>query len=247
MLKKQGELAYVYATVLLAIGTLLCIKADLGMSMIAAPSYCLSHLFGGMVGFAEYVFQGALLLLFCLITRMFRWQFLLSFLTALIYGGVLNLFQLLTVSFVPTQIWLRILLFAVGILVSTLSIAFYLNSYFPLSVYELFVKGITLRFGFKFRSVKTLFDFGCLVTSIVLAIIVFGIVEKSDMSSFGGIVEVIRRGGVYIGTIVSTLVNGILIAFFDRKLKKRMTFEARFEKLRSIMNIEEVIARAAKK
>ncbi|MBQ9468451.1 MAG: hypothetical protein IJU52_05540 [Clostridia bacterium] len=112
-----------------------------------------------------------------------------------------------------------------------LSIAFYLKSYLPLSVYELFVKGVTDRYRLKFHVVKTVFNFSLLLLSIVLSLVVFGIVEKADMSTFGGFPDVIRRGGVYIGTVVTTLVNGELIMLCGKLIGKGMSFEPRFQKL----------------
>lgn len=238
-IKKQGELAYLYATVLLAIGTTLCIKADLGMSMISAPAYCLSHLFEGMMGYAEYVFQGALLVLMCLMIRMVRWQFLLSFLTALIYGGALNLLLSLTRSFQPESLVIRIALYAVGIALTTLAIAFYINSYLPLSVYELFVKALSVRYKWKFEVVKIVFDWSCLFVSLVLALVVFGVIEKEDLSSFGAVLRVAQKGGVYIGTLISTVLNGVLISFFGRLINRFMSFEPKFPRLSTFLGTKE--------
>ena len=236
LLKGQGELAYLYAVVLLAIGTVLCVKADLGMSMIAAPAYCLSALFGGMMGFAEYIFQGALLVLMCICVRRFKWQYLMSFVTALLYGGILNLLQLALASFNPGHLAVRIPLFIGGTVLVGLSVALFFNTYLAPTVYDLFVKVLCARYRFSVSITKTVFDCCMLVISVVLAIFVYGVFGEGDLRSFGGFVGVIRDGGVFIGTLITVCVNGLIISFFDKLLKKYISFETKIPKLYQLLD-----------
>ena len=92
-----SELAYVIGIIVLAFGTALLEKADFGMSMIVAPAYLLHLKISPYIpffsfGVAEYVFQGFLLVLLSIVLRKIKFLFFLSFVTAFIYGNILNLF-----------------------------------------------------------------------------------------------------------------------------------------------------------
>ena len=240
ILKGQGELAYLYAVVLLALGTVLCVKANLGMSMIAVPAYCLSALFGGMMGFAEYIFQGALLILMCLCARQFKWQYLTSFVTALLYGGILNLFQLALSSFNPDHPAICIPLFIGGTLLVGLSVALFFNTYLAPTVYDMFVKVLCVRYKLSVKVTKTVFDCCMLLLSVVLAIFVYGVFGNGDLGSFWGFVGVIRSGGVYIGTVLTVCFNGLIISSFDKLLKKYISFDAKIPKMYALLNYARV-------
>ena len=63
---KSSELLWIFGIVFVALGVSICNKANLGVSMIAAPAFVISEalLFvwnGFSVGVVEYIFQGILL------------------------------------------------------------------------------------------------------------------------------------------------------------------------------------------
>ncbi|WP_308594125.1 DUF6198 family protein [uncultured Gemmiger sp.] len=93
--KFSTELAYVLGIVLVAWGVVLMEKADFGVSMVVAPVYLLYrwlspawHFF--TFGMAEYCLQAVLLLAMSLLLRRFRISYLFSFITAVVYGIVLD-------------------------------------------------------------------------------------------------------------------------------------------------------------
>ena len=70
-MKKSAELLWLLGILFVALGVAICSKADLGVSMIAAPAFVIYEalapvLSGISVGVTEYVIQGLLLLLLCL-------------------------------------------------------------------------------------------------------------------------------------------------------------------------------------
>ena len=94
-LNKCGELLWVLGTLFIAFGVAICDKANLGVSMVAAPAFVVAEALGKIfpfitVGVTEYLLQGVLLIILCLILRKFNWVFLLSFVVAFIYGYVLD-------------------------------------------------------------------------------------------------------------------------------------------------------------
>ena len=88
---KMGEMSWAIGTFLCAFGVALCAKADLGLSMVAAPAYILHVAISRVLpwythGTSEYLWQAFLLLLTCIIVRKFRPRYLLSFLSAFLSG-----------------------------------------------------------------------------------------------------------------------------------------------------------------
>ena len=109
--KFYTEAAFFLGLLMLALGTALTVQGDFGISMVVAPAYIL-HLKLSQVlpwfsfGVAEYVLQAMVLLLLMLVRRKVKGQYLLSLLTAVVYGllldGSLRLVGLLGVSaFLP--------------------------------------------------------------------------------------------------------------------------------------------------
>lgn len=93
------ELAYVFGIVFVAWGVVLMEKADFGVSMVVAPAYLLYRWLSPAwsvvtFGMAEYCLQAVLLLAMCLLLRRFRVSYLFSFVTAVVYGFVLDAFML---------------------------------------------------------------------------------------------------------------------------------------------------------
>lgn len=100
------ELAYVFGIVFVAWGVVLMEKADFGVSMVVAPAYLLYRWLSPAWSFvtfamAEYCLQAVLLLAMCLLLRRFRVSYLFSFVTAVVYGVVLDAFMLLGTRNMP--------------------------------------------------------------------------------------------------------------------------------------------------
>ena len=99
MEKKKGcfaEIAYVLGLILCPLGVCLSAKSGFGVSMVVAPAYVLymriSEMFSWFTfGKSEYIFQGLLLVVLAFTVRRFKWKYLLSFVTAFIYGNILDL------------------------------------------------------------------------------------------------------------------------------------------------------------
>ena len=115
------ELAYVFGIVFVARGVVLMEKADFGVSMVVAPAYLLYRWLSPVwsfvtFGMAEYCLQAVLLLAMCLLLRRFRVSYLFSFVTAVVYGFVLDAFMLLGAALPAGSVWLRVIYYALGML-----------------------------------------------------------------------------------------------------------------------------------
>lgn len=215
-----AEAAWVCGIVFCAFGVALTIKADFGVSMIAAPPYILhlkiaEYFPSFTLGTAEYCFQGVLLLVMIAVVRRVRFKYFLCFATAVIYGKVLDLMLFLLGGGDPfTSMPARIAAFAAGGVITSLAIAFFFRTYLPLQIYELFVTESAAVFKKPNEKVKYIFDAGCLIISVTLTLVLFRGIE-----------------GIGIGTIILTLANAPIIALCGKLLDKCFDFSALSAKL----------------
>lgn len=208
------EASYLMGLVLLAFGASLMTRADFGLSMIIAPAFIISEFFSFMTfGMAEYLFQAFLLILLVIFVRRFKFTYLLSFLTAVCYGLMLDGCLYLLAFLGEINIAVRIMFYLIGLFTTSLGVAFMFHTYISAEVYELFVKEVTERFGWKIGVVKTVYDCTSLVLSVVMSFAFFG---------FG------HFKGIGIGTLICALVNGRLMSAFGHILEKRYDFVDRF-------------------
>lgn len=217
MNRKTGfstEMAYVLGIVILAFGTALMERADFGMSMVVAPAYLvhlkLSETFSWFsFGMAEYCFQAALLILLGIVMRRFKRMYLFSFVTAVIYGFVLDA-VIWVVSFFPMGgIAGRMLFFVAGMLVCSAGVALLFHTYIAPEAYELFVKEASEKFHSKISRTKTIYDCVSCLIAVILSFAFYGI----------GHFE-----GIKAGTIVCALINGWIIGQISRWLEGHFDF-----------------------
>lgn len=208
------EFCYVPATLFLALGAALMTTANFGLSAVVAPAYLLSQIFGISFGTAEYCLQGLLVLALCLVIRRFRWTYLLSFVSAFLYGIVLDglLWGLsLTGSW---SIPVRLGMMVVGLALCSLGVAFFFKTYLAPGAYELFVKELSLRYRWNVGRVKVIYDLTSCLVAVVLSLAVFGSLFEY---------------GIGLGTVLVACVNGLLIGWFSALLDKKFTFFDRFD------------------
>ena len=204
------EVCYLLAVPLMSLGIALTEKSDLGMSMISAPAYLISLKTTLTFGTAEYCFQALLLAGMCLLIRRWRWTYLLSFVTAFIYGSLLDGFVLLLEG-LPTALGWRILWFILGMGTISLSVSLFFRTYIPPAVYELFVSQVTDRLRLPVSRFKIAFDCSFLVLSAALSLLLF-------------------RGlrGIGVGTVIAAVGNGLLIGLLTKWEDRCFTFRDRF-------------------
>ena len=209
------ELAYVHGLIFVALGVAFMEKPDFGVSMVVAPAYILhlkiSETYSFFTfGMAEYTLQAVLLIIMALVVRRFKLSYLFSFVTAVIYGFILDLCMLL-VSYVPMEnMALRITYYTLGMVLCAIGIALFFHTYIAPEVYELFVKEVSSKYGVEIHRFKTGYDICSCLIGVILSFIFFG---------FG----VFR--GVKWGTIICALINGTLIGLCSKFLEQRFEFK----------------------
>lgn len=237
-LSKANELMWLLGTIFVALGVCICSKSDLGVSMIAAPTFIVYDAVEGLwsgfsVGTVEYLVQGLMLLALCIGVQRFNWRYLLAFLVAIIYGYVLDLWLFIFKDVTFDTLWLQWIMLIVGDAITALGVACFFRTYLPLQVYELCVAEIADRYKFKINLAKWGFDLGCLALSIILAVSLF------DVKSFDW--STIYKASYHqlgLGTIVTTIINAPIIAIWGILLDKIFTYEAFFPKMEKLLKRE---------
>lgn len=216
------ELAYILAIISLGFGVALAAKAGFGVSMIAAPAYT-AHLklleFTDTVtlGTIEYFLQGVVIIILAIFVRKFKISYVLSFITAFFSGLAID-FAVFAVSAIPSESFaIRIILFCASLLCCAFGVSCFFHTYIAPAAHELFVKEFALRFKKDIHKTKSAYDIILCVISIIL-----------NLVFFGGFV------GIGAGTVVTALVNGLLIAKITKILEKHFEFKTAFPKLERI-------------
>lgn len=209
--KFYTEIAYVWGIIFLALGTAFMEKANFGMSMVVAPAYILHLKISQTLSFfsfgmAEYCLQLLLIILLSVIMHRFKLGYLFSFVTAVIYGLVLDLCIAL-ISGLPGEMFsFRVLFFIIGMLGCSVGVAFFFHTYLAPEAYELIVKELTEKSGKSITFVKTTYDITSLSISVILSFVFFGFLTFR---------------GVNVGTLITALCNGWIIgrisSFMDKK------------------------------
>ena len=240
LIKKSGELNWLLGALLVSLGVAICNRANLGVSMIAAPAFIIhdatSRVTSALsLGVIEYLVQGFIILLTCLIVKRFNWRYLLSFLTAVIYGYFIDMWMLIIGTEPFDALWMRWIMLIVGDIVTAVGVAFFFRTYLPVEAYELCVHEIVRVHKFNFHKVKWIFDFSCLAVSIVLAFSLFGDVTTFDWST----IYTHSFHHIGLGTIVTTIISAPIIRLASKLLAFLVGTDALIKPAYKLLNIED--------
>ena len=206
------ELSYVLGLVIMAFAAAFTEKANFGMSMVVAPAYILHLKVSQFLpwftfGVAEYVFQGLLVLLTIVVMGRFKASYLFSFVTALIYGTLLDVAIQIIAGLPENTFAIRILWYVLGTVLCSFAVSLFFHTY-------LIVKELSEKFGCDINKVKTVYDCFSVVLGILLSFSFFGF----------GVFE-----GVKWGTMICALINGFLISRFTKLLEHFFVFKNRLK------------------
>jgi len=197
-----SEVAYIMGVVVLSLAVSMTAAADFGVSMIVAPAYIFSQKFSFLTfGQGEYVLQALLFALMCIIIKKVKPIYLVSFVTCIIYGAILDGWRTFIPIFNPEittpgsmGMPLRIAFLIIGMLLTAVSVAMLFRTYIYPQVYDFFVKAVSQVKNIDRIKFKKAFDFACFSLAIAMTFVFFG-----------------RLVGIGWGTVVMTVFNGVLI------------------------------------
>lgn len=225
----KSEVVYIVAIFTLSFAVAVLSVADFGLSMIVSPAYILSVKSGKLTfGQAEYVLQAGLFIVFIIVMRKFKVVYLSSFVTCLVYGFILDAWRKIpcfnpaVVKSSNIALWVRIVAYVGGMLLTSFSIALFYKTYLYPQVYDFFVKGVSLKYRIKTTKFKIVFDLTMLTISVVMSLILF-----NDFV------------GVKWGTFVMAALNGMIIGCFLKLIDKFFIVEPIFKKFSTYFDLKQ--------
>lgn len=209
------ELSYIFGLIFLAVGTAFMEASNFGVSMIVAPAYILHLKISEFLpffsfGMAEYTLQAVLLILLIIVLRRFKVSYLFSFVTAIVYGFILDGSMMLVGLLPCNTILTRVIFWIVGFIVCAVGVSLLFHTYISPEVYELFVKEFSSKFGTDIHKTKTVYDCISLVVSVILSFVFFGLWQFR---------------GVSVGTLVAAVFNGLTIGCAAKLLEHFFEFK----------------------
>lgn len=222
------EISYIFAILILSFSVAMISATDFGLSMIVSPAYILSCKIDGLTfGQSEYIIQGVMFILFCILMKKVKLIYFASFATGLIYGAVLDLWRLVIPHFNPEvtapgslPFGLRIIYFIIGIVLTALAIALFFRTYIYPQVYDFFVKGVSEKYNLDRGRFKIGFDIFMFAVSVAMTLIIFR-----------------KFVGIGIGTVIMTFTNGIMISFFGKVIDKFFIFQPKLKKFSKLFDL----------
>lgn len=208
------EAAYAFGLTALALGTALMEAADFGVSMMVAPAYLIYRWLSPIYpfftfGMSEYTLQAFLLVVMTLVLRRFKASYLFSFITALIYGLLLDVAMSLVGLILLEQLVFRIGFYIFGLLLCSMGVSLLFHSYISPEAYEMFVKEVSVQLDIDIHKFKTCYDCISCMVGIALSFAFFGLWNFE---------------GVKLGTILCALINGWIISRFTHLFEKHCEF-----------------------
>ena len=219
---RLGEASWIVGNILCAIGNCLVSKSAFGLSAIIAPAFILNRKIGFLtVGMCEYLIQGIMLALCCIIIGKFKAKFIATICNILFYGACFDIINFLLSFIQPGTVVARIIVAAVGMIITGLGVALMLRTYIPPAAYEIFVKEIAEAKRFDMAKMKLIFDASMLGLTVILMFLLLG----------GFRLDII--GPI---TVIAAFLNSVLIGFFGKILDKYCDFSPAIPKLYNLLN-----------
>ncbi len=218
---KVGEVSWIIGNILCAIGNCLAAKSGLGVAAIVAPAFVLNRALSPIsgifsVGVCEYIIQGLLLLLCCVLIGKFKPKFFFTICNILFYGACFDLVDMLMSGIVASNLVSQIAVAAIGTVITGLAVAIMLRTYIPPSSYEIFVKEVALAKSIDMSKMKLFFDGSLLIIAIVLMLALLGGWKWDIIGPL---------------TLITAFLNSVLIGIFGKLLDKTFEFTPAFPKL----------------
>ncbi|MBD5083243.1 MAG: YitT family protein [Clostridiales bacterium] len=189
-----------------AVGVAFTKCAELGVSPISSVANVLSCKFSALSLGSWLIIWNCVLILgqVILLRKKFELIQLLQIPLSFLFGWFTD-FGMWLVSFIPVNTYpVRLLMVIIGIVILSFGISLSVIANVIMNSGEAFVKAISETFHRNFGNIKIGFDVMCVITAIVLSLIFF------DFTIVG----------TREGTIISALLTGVVVKFFNNKLKK---------------------------
>lgn len=176
----------------MSLGVVLAVKSDYGITVATSIAYVLNaKLTFISFGTFNYIVQGIVFLLMMLILREVKIKYVMSFVTAVLFGFFVDFFSFLIAGIEPVFHYQRAGIFIFSVISISLAIALFIKSRLPLMPFDIFCKKVSEKYGIPFGKFKMGFDIVNLVISSCLSFVLLGGLK-----------------GIYFGTLVLAVMIG---------------------------------------
>ncbi len=197
-IKIYKGLTFLIGIITICCGINLVIKSNFGVSVISSVPYVYSLKFQNITfGKWSYAIQIIPFLILVLSLKKLKVKYFLSFLVAYFFGKVIDIFSLMLPSFDSGTLVSRCVLYTVGTVAIAFGISAWIKSQYVLQPCDIFIKEFSEDKNISVGKVKTYFDLSCLTLSVISSLLFLGEIK-----------------GVYLGTLISALITGIMVKFF---------------------------------
>lgn len=197
---------YLVGLFILSLGVALSVKSGLGVTSVNSIPYALSLIFSADMG----MFTAGLYILFVLIQALilrkdFRAKFLFEIPCSLLFGGMVDLSNLILTCFPdPTHYIVRLLLLALSIFGVALGVYLYCSVELVPLPGDGVILVLSQKSGMKFHNVKILFDCTLVIISAAISLIFLG-----------------KLISVREGTVISSLLIGVIVGLLTKILDEK--------------------------
>jgi uncharacterized membrane protein YczE len=198
---------YLLGNFILALGIAFTVKSDLGLSPINTLPYVVSKASGiGLGSMVTVIYSSLVFIQILILFKRFRVINLLQIVISVIFGYFVSLSEAVLSSASPVNYAVRLIFFAVGLLLIGFGIMLYLASDIMPQPPEGLMLTVQQKSGWKFSNIKIGFDCVMLALAVITALL-----TGTGLS------------GIREGTVVSALVLGKIIALLSKHFQKHVT------------------------
>ena len=194
---------YIGGLFLTAIGVVLAIKSDLGVSPVSSVPLSLSNITGLSLGLVStMVFSFYLFLQFSILPSEFKLKNLLQLSFSVIFGVFVGFAEMAFKDVIPRSYMMQLTFVLLSVCIIALGILLMITMDIVPSASEGLILAFCKRTGMEFFKMKTLFDTGSVVLAICLSLL------------FAQNMSFIREG-----TIISALLIGRAMGILSKSFK----------------------------
>lgn len=209
-------LLFIVSLFFAALGVAFTKHAELGVSPISSVANVMNSRFDSLSLGTWLIIWNCVLIIgqIVILRKDFQLIQLLQIPLSFLFGVFTDL-GMWIVSPIPADFYpVRLLLVIVGIIILGFGVALAVIANVIMNSGEAFVKAVSDKIQKEFGNVKIAFDIICVITALTLSLIFF------DFSIVG----------TREGTIISAILTGIVVKFFNRKLNRPLTLLLQSEK-----------------
>lgn len=211
------ELALILAIVINSFSVSLISKSNFGITTLSSVPLVLSNVFTSLsFGTWNFIIQSATIFILVALTKHFKISYLLSFVVAIIFGALLDINEVMMLSWPNSFVW-RVLYFIVGLLLLSIGASLFIKCKLPALPFDAFIRDMTEHLKMPVKKVKTIFDFIFVFISLALSLSMLGHID-----------------GVGIGTIIGALFTGTITNYVCDSLDQRFTFNLKVPFLKKL-------------